>query len=71
MDWFEKIKGMNKKELASFLSKFDADDITDSYCETGQCNRKDENGYCKHNNDCPVKDSDIIELWLSTKASDS
>lgn len=66
MDWFEKIKSMNRKELAEFLVGFDEMDITADYCKYGCCEMK-ENRSCPHD-DCIVEDVEIIEKWLQTKA---
>lgn len=62
MDWFEKIKSMNYEELAKFLVEFDANEITNDYCDNA-CNERSENGQCKHKV-CVAEDSMIIEKWL-------
>lgn len=66
MDWFEKIKSMNRKELAEFLVNFDEMDIASDYCKYG-CPEREENRKCNHD-DCIVSDAEIIEKWLQTKA---
>lgn len=70
MNWFEKIKSMNAGELAEFLADFDISNIDDSYCANG-CEEKYENGFCKHNHNCPFEDSFVIEKWLHTKVSEN
>lgn len=67
MNWFEKIKSMNKTELAEFLANFDFEDIDDVYCRDA-CVEKNTDGRCKHIYDCPFEDSFVIEKWLETKA---
>ena len=70
MDWFEKIKSMDYKQLAKFLSNFDCDSITDNYCEHS-CLERNQKGHCKHNNDCIIDDSFIIEKWLHIIENDN
>ena len=68
MNWFEKIKSMNEKELAEFLARFDIDDINNSFCECA-CEEITVDGICKHDFDCPFDDVCVIEKWLQTKAN--
>lgn len=70
MDWFQKIKSMDYKQLAEFLSTFDRDAISDNYCECA-CLERNKEGNCKHNNDCIVDDSFIIEKWLHIIENDN
>lgn len=70
MNWFEKIKSMNEKELADFLADFDVGDITNDYCGNA-CLERNEYGGCKHKRECPISDCFIIEQWLKTKASEN
>lgn len=70
MNWFNKIKSMNERELARFLADFDIDDIDKDYCENF-CTEKTDSGRCKYDHDCPLEDSYVIEKWLNTKSSEN
>lgn len=70
MNWFEKIKSMNEKELAEFLADFVAGDIANDYCGNA-CSERNEYGGCSHKRECPISDCFIIEQWLKTKVSEN